>query len=225
MTETPHDGPPSGRVAAVCVVHELVRVSGRVGVSAIDKRPVEGDVAVRALGLHGDLQADREHHGGEWKAVYLLSESDVEPWAEEFDGPVPPGWFGENLRVSGVDTAVWPIGTRLRIGTVELEITTPRVPCVTFGERVERRRWVKRFTEVGRPGAYARVLRPGSLRAGDHVVVLDVPTHGVTIRDVLAGVDPEGARRLLAEIDRERLAPSLLRKLDPATDVRPVDQE
>ena len=62
-------------------------------------------------------------------------------------------------------------------------------------------------------------------RAGDDVVVLDVPTHGVTIRDVLAGVDPEGARRLLAEIDRERLAPSLLRKLDPSTDVRPFDAD
>lgn len=217
--------PASFTVRAVCVVRQLLPAAGRVGVTAIDKRPVEGPVRVRELGLHGDVQADREHHGGIWKAVYLLSDSDVEQWEPELGGPVEPGFFGENLRVSGVNTSDLPIGTVLEVGGggLRLEVTTPRVPCRTFGDRVGRPGWVRRFTGGGRPGAYARVLSPGTVAAGDEVRVTLVPGHGVTIGRVLAGVDDDEARRLLTEFSREDLAPSLQRKLDPATDVRPTD--
>ena len=72
VTARPITGGDSFTIRAVCVVEQLITVPGRVGVSAIDKRPVDGPVQVRELGLHGDIQADRKHHGGEWKAVYLL---------------------------------------------------------------------------------------------------------------------------------------------------------
>ena len=51
------------------------------------------------------------------------------------------------------------------------------------------------------------------------------PTHGVTIARVLSGVDDDEVSRLLAEYDLSELAPSLVRKLDPATDDRPVDAD
>lgn len=216
-------GAESFTVRAVCVVDQLLAVPGRVGVSAIDKRPVDGPVQVREYGLHGDVQADRQHHGGVWKAVYLLSDSDVEQWESEFGGPIPPGYFGENLRVTGVDTSQLQIGTILEVGRLRMEITTPRIPCQTFAHRVGRPKWVRRFTEGGRPGAYARVLSPGPVEAGDVIRVVTVPTHGVTIARVLSGVDDDEARRLLAEYAVDDLAPSLVRKLDPATDVRPAD--
>lgn len=216
-------GAESFTVRAVCVVDQLLTVPGRVGVSAIDKRPVDGPVQVREYGLHGDVQADRQHHGGVWKAVYLLSDSDVEQWESEFGGPIPPGYFGENLRVTGVDTSQLQIGTILEVGRLRMEITTPRIPCQTFAHRVGRPKWVRRFTEGGRPGAYARVLSPGPVEAGDVIRVVTVPTHGVTIARVLSGVDDDEARRLLAEYAVDDLAPSLVRKLDPATDVRPAD--
>lgn len=216
-------GAESFTIRAVCVVEQLLTVPGRVGVSAIDKRPVDGPVQVREYGLHGDVQADRQHHGGVWKAVYLLSDSDVGQWEAEFGGPIPPGYFGENLRVTGVDTSQLQIGTILEVGRLRMEITTPRIPCQTFAHRVGRPKWVRRFTEGGRPGAYARVLSPGPVEAGDVIRVVTVPTHGVTIARVLSGVDDDEARRLLAEYAVDDLAPSLVRKLDPATDVRPAD--
>lgn len=212
-------------VRAVCVVDQLLEVPGRVGVTAIDKRPVDGPVQVREYGLHGDVQADRQHHGGVWKAVYLLSESDVEQWEPELGGPIPPGYFGENLRVAGVDTSQLQIGTVLEVGRLRMEVTTPRIPCQTFGDHVGKPRWVRRFTEGGRPGAYARVLAAGPVRAGDEIRVVAVPTHGVTIGRVFAGVDDDEARRLLDEYALSDLAPSLVRKLDPATDDRPVDAD
>ncbi|KAA0919294.1 MOSC domain-containing protein [Dietzia sp. ANT_WB102] len=217
--------PASFTVRTVCVVDQLLEVPGRVGVSAIDKRPVSGPVQVREYGLHGDVQADRQHHGGVWKAVYLLSDSDVEQWEPEFGGPIPPGYFGENLRVSGVDTSELQIGTVLEVGSLRMEVTTPRIPCRTFAHRVGKPRWVRRFTEGGRPGAYARVLAPGPVEAGDVIRVVTEPTHGVTIGRVLAGVDDDEVRRLLDEYTLSDLAPSLVRKLDRATDVRPVDAD
>lgn len=212
-------------VRAVCVVDQLLEVPGRVGVTAIDKRPVDGPVQLREYGLHGDVQADRQHHGGVWKAVYLLSDSDVEQWEPEFGGPIPPGYFGENLRVAGVDTSQLQIGTVLEVGRLRMEVTTPRIPCQTFGHHVGKPRWVRRFTRGGRPGAYARVLAAGPVEAGDEIRVVAVPTHGVTIGRVFAGVDDDEARRLLDEYALSDLAPSLVRKLDPATDDRPVDAD
>ena len=212
-------------VRAVCVVDQLLTVPGRVGVSGIDKRPVDGPVQVREYGLHGDVQADRKHHGGVWKAVYLLSDSDVEQWEPEFGGPIPPGYFGENLRVTGVDTSQLQIGTILEVGSLRMEITAPRIPCQTFAHRVGKPKWVRRFTEGGRPGAYARVLAAGPVEAGDVIRAVAVPTHGVTIGRVFAGVDDDDVSRLLDEYAVADLAPSLVRKLDPATDVRPVDAD
>ncbi len=228
--------PGSFTVRAVCVVDQLLPVPGRVGVTAIDKRPVDGPVQVREYGLHGDVQADRKHHGGPWKAVYLLSDSDVEQWEAEFGGPIPLGYFGETLRVTGVDTSQLQIGTVLEVGGgtggagaaragLRMEITTPRIPCQTFAHRTGKPKWVRRFTEGGRPGAYARVLSAGPVEAGDEIRVVTVPTHGVTIGRVFEGVDDDEARRLLAEFDLSDLAPSLIRKLDPATDVRPTDAD
>ena len=137
----------------------------------------------------------------------------------------------DGLDARGVDTSRLQIGTVLEMGTVfemgagplRLEITTPRIPCATFADRVGRPRWVRRFTEAGRPGAYARVLTPGTVRAGDEVRVAEVPTHGVTIGRVFAGVDDDEAGRLLDAYALSDLAPSLVRKLDPATDIRPAD--
>ncbi|OII12558.1 molybdenum cofactor sulfurase [Curtobacterium sp. MCBA15_008] len=191
----------SGRmslVTAVCRVDRLHRDSGTIGITAIDKRPVDGPVRVRPLGLHADVQADRKHHGGEDQAVYAYADEDAAYFAESLGRDVPPGLFGENLRTSGVDVTGAVTGERWRIGaTLELEVTIPRTPCGTFARRMKVDRWVKRFAEEGRPGAYFRVLRSGPVAAGDPVVVTHRPDHGVTIGQIFAGLSPEQARAVL----------------------------
>ncbi|TQL54038.1 MOSC domain-containing protein [Subtercola boreus] len=149
-----------GVLVAACVVHGLRADPGTVGVTAIDKRPVGGPVKVRPLGLYADAQADRKHHGGEDKALYVYSSDDAAYWESQLGRTLPPGWFGENLRVSGVDVSNAPIGSRWRIGAkVVVEVSMPRTPCQTFARWVggaDERGWVKRFTAAGRPGAYLR---------------------------------------------------------------------
>lgn len=179
-------------ILAVCVVHALRPDPGSVGVTAIDKRPVDGPVRVGTYGLRGDVQADRRDHGGEARAVYAYGQDDVEHWERELGRELPAGWFGENLRVVGLDPNASRIGERWRVGErLVLEVTSPRVPCATFARWVggeHERGWVRRFRDAGRVGAYLRVVERGQVAAGDPVVVeREAPADAPTVRDVLLG--------------------------------------
>jgi len=202
-------------VLAVCRVHQLLSDEGSVGVTAIDKRAVDGPVKVHKLGLHGDIQASRIHHGGVDQALYAYSQDDADYWVGELQRDLLPGVFGENLRVAGIGTTTAVIGERWQIGLdVEVEVTSPRVPCATFQRRMDEPQWVKRFTEAGRVGTYLRVIKPGTIRAGDHIHRLFVPKHGVTIGkwfseptiedvEALRDADADGEIRLQPEYHEE----------------------
>lgn len=172
-----------GELLAVCRVHQLLPDAGPVGVTAIDKRPAAGRVAVRPLGLAADVQADRAHHGGEDQAVYAYAQEDADFWSSALGCEVTPGLFGENLRTRGVGVSTAVIGDRWRVGSATLEVTQPRTPCATFQRRLREPRWVRRFTEANRTGAYLRVVERGELGAGDAVELVHRPSHGVTVAD------------------------------------------
>jgi MOSC domain-containing protein YiiM len=193
--------------------------AGPDGVSGIDKRPVTGPVAVRApgpagsggaSGLAGDRIADRRHHGGDQQAAYAYALEDLDAWSEELGRPLPPGSFGDNLTTAGLDVTGARLGERWRIAGVLLQVTSPRIPCGTFATWLGERRWQRRFTERGAPGAYLRVLEPGSLQAGDPVTVEHRPAHGVTVGVAFRALtlEPELLPRLLTA--RDDLTPELL---------------
>ena len=87
-------------LVAACVVHKLRPDAGLVGVFAIEKRPVSGSVRVR--GLHAAVQVSRNRRGGELQALYVDAKEDADYWEDELRRPLDAGWFGENLRVSGL---------------------------------------------------------------------------------------------------------------------------
>jgi MOSC domain-containing protein YiiM len=161
--------------------------------SAIGKAPVDGRVRVEGVNLAGDDQADRRVHGGPDKAVYAYAREDTEWWERELGGELPPGAFGENLTVEGVDVSGALIGERWRLGTVELEVCQPRFPCFKLGLRFGDPQMLKRFTRAERPGAYLRILREGEIGAGDAIEVTERPDHGVTIALVARAVSIEPA--------------------------------
>ena len=186
-------------ILAVCRVDQLRSDSGTIGVTAIDKRPVEKRVHVRPLGLRGDVQADRKHHGGPSKALYAFAEEDAAFWAQELGRDIPAGLFGENLRTSGIDVNGAEIGERWAIGDeLVVEVTCPRTPCAVFQRRMHEPQWVKRFTAEGRPGAYFAVVKSGSVGAGDPIRVLSRPGHGVTVSSWFSGADTAQADALEA---------------------------
>jgi MOSC domain-containing protein YiiM len=157
---------------------------GRPVMSAIGKAPVTGRVRVAGVNVDGDDQADRRVHGGPDKAVYAYAREDELWWAARLAREVPPGMFGENLTVEGVDVSGAVIGERWRIGTVELQVCQPRLPCFKLGLRFGDLQMVKLFAQAGRPGAYLRIVAAGELGAGDRVDITQRPSHGVTIAQV-----------------------------------------
>lgn len=170
--------------------------------TAIDKQPLDEPVAVKKLGVYGDVQASRVHHGGPDKAVYAFADEDAAHFADILGRDVGAGLFGENLRTSGLDVTGAVLGERWHIGeNLVVEVTMPRTPCATFARRMREPQWVKRFTAEGRPGAYLRVITPGAVGVGDEILIGDRPAHGVSIGDCFAGLSVEQADSLL-EVDR-----------------------
>jgi MOSC domain-containing protein YiiM len=143
--------------------------------SGIDKRPVQLAV-VNRNGIADDaIVAD--YHGGPGQAVYLYAREDYVAFERELKVDLAPGAFGENVTLGRLPEDPH-VGDRLSFqGGVEIEFTGPRSPCVTFAARMSEilgpsaaRGWVKRFTEMRRPGIYCRVLTEGELRPGEEAV-------------------------------------------------------
>jgi MOSC domain-containing protein YiiM len=174
-----------GRLDAVCVSGvDLPSVPDRnPRRTGIDKRPVTGRVAVHPLGLDGDVQVNRKHHGGEGQAVYAYAQEDADHWIAELGRELPPGRFGENLRTSGLDLRNAVLGEQWQVGTALFEVTAWRIPCANFARFWGVPDLVKRFAAHGATGAYLRVLRTGELGAGDTVEIVSRPDHGVTVAD------------------------------------------
>ncbi len=150
--------------------------SGKTGIYKI---PTSAPVQIGRLGLEGDAIVDTENHGGEDQAVYAFGSADYEWWSSELGRDLPPGTFGENLTISELESAPVNIGDRLRVGAAVLEVTAPRIPCVTLAARMGDPTFVKRFRHAERPGLYCRVIEPGAACAGDPVSLM--PYHGETV--------------------------------------------
>ncbi|HDY98523.1 MAG TPA: MOSC domain-containing protein [Pseudomonas sabulinigri] len=147
------------------------------------KQPLQGIVAIEETGIDGDFIADLKHHGGPDQALYLYSQEDIDWWKQQLQRDISPGFFGENLTVSHW----WPtlrIGDRLQAGELLLEITAPRIPCSTLAARVGDKLFPKAFVKAERCGAYARVLQPGTLQAGQTFTVLKADVIYPTINEV-----------------------------------------
>ncbi len=144
------------------------KASGKTG---IYKQPVSSPVGITRSGVDGDNICDVENHGGVDQAVYIFGVSDYDWWSEALGRELSPGTFGENLTVAGLESGRSCIGDRLAVGSVVLEVTAPRIPCVTLAARMGDPSFVKRFRQAERPGLYCRVVREGKVQTGDSVTL------------------------------------------------------
>ena len=120
------------------------------------------------------------------QAVYAFAREDLDWWEGELGREIRNGQFAENLTTSGIDVNEAEVGERWRVGTALLEVAMVRIPCNDFKnwQRLngyDDRAWVKRFARAGRPGPYLRVIEEGEVQAGDELVVVHRPGHGVTV--------------------------------------------
>jgi MOSC domain-containing protein YiiM len=185
-----------GRIVSVNVSSvRTVAFHDRPVTTGIYKLPGTGRIRAAGVNLKGDDQADRVNHGGEHKALYAYASEDYEWYSEHVKRMFQSGDFGENLTTQGLDLTHAIIGERWKVGSVEVEVSEPRLPCYKLGIKVEDPRFPAVFAKALRPGAYLRIKQEGELGQGDAVQVLFRPDHGVTIRLVAEAYLFDHARR------------------------------
>jgi MOSC domain-containing protein YiiM len=158
---------------------------GRSVTTGIFKQPVCGRVALRKLNLDGDRQADLSVHGGEWKAVYCYPLAHYDYWKSELRGrELPLGIFGENFTLDGLLEESVHLGDRFSVGSAEVIVTQPRLPCYKLGLRFESNDMVKRFFLSGKTGFYLAVTREGEVGAGDEMKPVSHDANGVPVSEI-----------------------------------------
>ncbi len=140
--------------------------SGKTG---IYKLPVYDPVRIVSTGIRGDAICDTKHHGGPDQAIYIYGETDYKWWSEAMDRELGPGTFGENLTIIDLESAHMHVGDIFHVGEVSLQVTSPRMPCVTLAARMGKSAFIEEFRQAERPGLYCRVLQDGQVQAGEPV--------------------------------------------------------
>lgn len=170
---------------------------GRIVTTGIFKEPVAGRVALRTLNLDGDRQADLTVHGGEQKAVYCYPLAHYEYWKKELPGgDLPMGSFGENFTIEGhpdgsvhgapnrLPEELIHLGDRFSVGSAEVVVTQPRLPCYKLGVKFQSDDMVKRFLASARTGFYVAVTREGEVGAGDEIKGIARDANAVPVSEI-----------------------------------------
>lgn len=187
--------------------------------TSIYKEPLDGRVALRTLNLDGDRQSDLTVHGGKDKAVYCYPIEYYRYWSTELPGhPLPYGSFGENFTVDGLaqeglaEDSIH-VGDRFSVGSAEVIVTQPRLPCYKLGIRFESDEMIKRFLNSRRTGFYVAVIREGDVGAGDEMIRLShevdsVPVSAITRLYLAKQYDAEDAHQVRRAIAAKALPES-----------------
>ena len=158
---------------------------GRNVTTGIFKQPVAGRVALRKLNLDGDRQADLTVHGGEYKAVYCYPLAHYDYWKKELPGrELPIGIFGENFTTDGLLEDSVHLGDRFSVGSAEVVVTQPRLPCYKLGVRFQSDDMPRRFLASGRTGFYLAVTREGEVGAGDEIKPVSRDDNAVPVPEI-----------------------------------------
>jgi MOSC domain-containing protein YiiM len=172
-------------VSVNCGLPREVVWHGRSVATSIYKEPVEGRIALRTLNLKGDRQADLSVHGGKDKAVYCYPIEHYDYWKVELKGRVLfMGAFGENFTIEGLFEDSVHIGDRFSVGSAEVVVTQPRMPCYKLGIKFESDDMVRRFLESRRTGFYLAVAREGEVGAGDEMLALSHDPDSVPVSEI-----------------------------------------
>ncbi len=150
----------AGRVVAVC----------RAARTGIPKEPVARGDLIAGHGLEGDA------HAGQWHRQLSLLDAAAVRTLEAGGPPFPPGTFGENLRLEGVDLTALGPGSLLKVADCELRVTQVGKTCHTRCGVWER----AGDCVMPRAGVFAEVVRGGPVVPGDPVGVVEVAAPDVT---------------------------------------------
>ena len=138
-----------------------VNISERKGTA---KHPVPEIQLKYRHGIVGDA------HAGDWhRQISLLAEESVDTMRALTPVPLDAGVLAENIPTRGIDLKGLPVGTRLRVGETEVEVTQ-------IGKECHSDCAIKKA--VGKcvmptEGIFVIVVTEGVVRAGDEIEILE----------------------------------------------------
>lgn len=137
-----------------------VNLSDKKGVV---KHPIEKGFFKVNHGLEGDA------HAGNWhRQVSFLGIESIEKMKRLEIDELNPGKFAENITTEGIILHELPVGTKLKVGEVTLEITQIGKEC-HLGCEIRK---LVGDCVMPREGIFAKVLCKGYIKAGDEILVL-----------------------------------------------------
>lgn len=112
---------------------------------------------------------DGDAHAGDWhRQISLLAEESIDSMRAACPVPLGSGMFAENINTRGIDLKNLPVGTRLRMGETELEVTQIGKECHS-GCAIKR---AAGKCVMPTEGIFAVVVKEGIVQAGDEIEVL-----------------------------------------------------
>jgi MOSC domain-containing protein YiiM len=138
-----------------------INISEKKGVS---KTPIEFGEFVVDFGLKGDA------HGGNWhRQVSLLAFESIDKMTQRGAVGLSEGIFAENITTEGLELYSIPIGTKLQINEVLLEMTQIgkecHQKCAIYNQLKD--------CIMPREGVFAKVLVGGIVKPGDEIVIVE----------------------------------------------------
>jgi MOSC domain-containing protein YiiM len=137
-----------------------VNISGRKGVY---KQPVDQGVLRRDFGIQGDAHAANWH-----RQISLLAQESIDKMSALGLKDLSPGKFAENITTSGMELHTLPVGTRLKLGECEVEVTQIGKECHHHCQIYYQAGVCVMPTE----GVFVKVLTEGTVKPGDSIVRL-----------------------------------------------------
>lgn len=127
------------------------------------KKPVP-QVEINMQGIIGDAHAG-DHH----RQISLLAQESIKRFESVLGRPLHFGEFAENITTEGIELMKLPVGTRLKLGEVIMEVTQIGKECHGHGCAI--------FTQVGKcvmpkEGIFCRVIQAGKIGQGDSIAIL-----------------------------------------------------
>ena len=130
------------------------------------KGTVKHEVPEIQLRLRHGIVGDA--HAGYWhRQISMLAEESIDKMREKLP-QLKPGAFAENINTVGIDLKSLPIGTRLRVGETEVEVTQ-------IGKECHNDCAIKKATGqcvMPTEGIFVIVVKEGVVRAGDDIAII-----------------------------------------------------
>jgi len=142
---------------------------GKIRAICISEKKGEQKHAIAEGFLKVDHGIEGDAHAGNWhRQVSLLAAESVEKLQQKLEFELKAGDFAENILTEGIELYTLPIGTKLRLGEAEGEVTQ-------IGKECHRGCAIRELAGdcvMPREGIFLKVTKPGLVKTGDEITVI-----------------------------------------------------